>query len=154
MSVDLSRTTSTGLLPVKKALALKHLQHILVLEVLRLSLRLKLVCLPAISRDILTILHQLVAKRTLCPLVLKLQNDKLRSLLLPPRAETVHNNVNQIQTPGLLFIDVLAQQTRYSVKMTHSIRLKLRFGERSCFRLHLIHWLTRTVVNASFCGAC
>ena len=72
-----------GLLPVRKALALKHLQQILVVAMLTFISRLKLRYFPAKLKDILTIFYQLVAKRTLFSLVSKLREGKVRSVILP-----------------------------------------------------------------------
>ena len=81
--VVLGLSTSTGLLPVKKSLALRHLQQILVLAMLTLRPRLKLVYLPAKPRDILTSFHHLDAKRTLFPLIRKLGKGILYPVILP-----------------------------------------------------------------------
>ena len=82
-SVDLDRTISKGILPVKTALALEHLQYILVLTMLALSPRLKFGYLPAKPRYILTSFHQLVAERKLFPLIRKLGKGILYHVLLP-----------------------------------------------------------------------
>ena len=50
----LGRTISMGLLPVKKSLALKHLEKMLVLSVLTISPSLKLGYLPPKPSDIVT----------------------------------------------------------------------------------------------------
>ena len=75
-------SVQAGILPVKKALALNHLQQILVLTILAFSLHLKFGYLPAKPRDILTSFHQLVAKITLFPLIRKLGKGILCPVLL------------------------------------------------------------------------
>ena len=64
-------------------LALKHLQQILVLTMLALNPRLKFGYLPVKPRDILTSFHQLVAERTLFPLIRQLSKGILFPVLLP-----------------------------------------------------------------------
>ena len=68
---------------MKKALALKHLQQILVLTMLALSPRLKFGYLPAKPRDILTSFHQLIAERTLFPFIHELGKGIPCPVLLP-----------------------------------------------------------------------
>ena len=83
------------------------------------------------------IFPQLVAKIALCSLLLKLDKGKLYPGFSDMSSDGSHHQ--QIRTPSPLAIEVLAQLTRYAVKLTHSIRLNLQTRRRMCFLLCLIH---------------